>query len=206
MVVDIIIVVIVLLSTLLAYRKGLINLAIGLVAFIIAFAVTVILYKPVANLIINVTSIDETVENVIYEKANDVVKDNNEDENLKGQIIEQAKSNMLPQTARTLSINIVTGIVWILLFALVRIGLIFVTALANIVAKLPIIKQLNKVGGIIYGILRGLLIIYALLLVMGGVAQINSNNKINNDIDKSYIAKPMYENNILNVFFEKVNV
>ena len=61
MVVDLIIIAIVALSTFLAYKKGLVNLAIGLCAFVISIAITVILYQPISNLVINVTSIDEMI-------------------------------------------------------------------------------------------------------------------------------------------------
>ena len=163
-VVDVIIVAIILLSTFLAYRKGLVKLAIGLVAFIVAVVLTVILYQPISNLIINGTGIDEMIEDAIYEKANDIMKEDEED-SLTGEIIEQAKNEMLPETARTLAVNIVRGGVIIILFLGIRIGLKFVTFIADLVAKLPILDQINKAGGLIYGILRGALIVYALLLI-----------------------------------------
>ena len=68
-VVDLIIIAIIALSAFLGYRKGLVVLAIKLCAFIIAIAITFVIYKPVANVIINVTGIDETIENAILEKA-----------------------------------------------------------------------------------------------------------------------------------------
>ncbi len=68
-IIDICIVVFILLSIFLGYKKGLVSLAIGACAFIIAFAITFILYKPIGNLVINTTSIDETIQNVILEKV-----------------------------------------------------------------------------------------------------------------------------------------
>lgn len=68
-IIDICIVVFILLSIFLGYKKGLVSLAIGACAFIIAFAITFILYKPTGNLVINTTSIDETIQNVILEKV-----------------------------------------------------------------------------------------------------------------------------------------
>ena len=82
MVVDLIIIAMIGLSTFLAYKKGLVNLAIGLVAFIISVLITVILYQPIANLIINGTNMDETIENVIYEKANGVMQENKGEDEL----------------------------------------------------------------------------------------------------------------------------
>lgn len=201
MVVDLIIIAIVALSTFLAYQKGLVNLAIGLCAFVVSIVITVILYQPISNLVINVTSIDEMIEDTIYKKANDIMEKEEKEEDLTNSMIEMAKNEMLPQTARNMAVNIVTGAVIIVLFVGVKIALRFVSAFANAVAKLPIVDQINKAGGLVYGILRGVLIIYIILLIVNIPTQINPNNAINENIYQSYLGKTMYENNILNVFF-----
>lgn len=67
--IDVGLVAFVLLSIFLGYKKGLVSLAIGACAFIIAFAITFVLYRPIGNLVINTTSIDETVQNIILEKV-----------------------------------------------------------------------------------------------------------------------------------------
>lgn len=203
-VVDLIIIGIILLSVFLAYKKGLVSLAIGLVSFVIAIAVTIILYKPISNFVINSTNIDETIENIIYEKANETLKKDEKENNEISQIVvESTKNALLPETARVLSVNIVTGGVIVILFILVKLALRFVTSLANLIAKLPIINQINKVGGIIYGLIRGLLIVYIALLLISIIGKINSDNILHKNIENSYIGKTMYENNILNIFFEK---
>ena len=85
-IIDVIIVAIILLSTFLAYRKGLITLAIQLVAFVIAIVLTLLLYKPVSNVIINVTGIDEAIQNAILEEANDIMTNDEEGAN---QVVEK---------------------------------------------------------------------------------------------------------------------
>lgn len=201
-VVDLIIVAIVLLSTFLAYRKGLITLAIQLVAVAIAIVLTLLLYKPISNLIINVTGIDETIQNAILEEANDIMTNGEENAN---QVVEAIQNNMLPETARNISINIIEGAVILILYILIRIILKFVTALANLVSKLPIVNQLNQLGGIIYGILRGVVIVYILLLLVNLSGEINPKNKVYVAVEESYIGEMMNENNILDILFTKVS-
>lgn len=201
-IVDLIIIAIILLSTFLAYRKGLITLAIQLVAVVIAVVLTLILYKPASNLIINVTSIDETIQNAILEEANDIMTNEEEGAN---QIVETIQNNMLPETARTISINIIEGAVILILYVIIRIALKFVTALANLVSKLPILNQFNKLGGVIYGILRGLLIVYIILLLVNLSGEIEPQNVVYTSIQDSYIGKMMNENNILDILFTKVS-
>lgn len=195
---DLIIIAIIVLSALLAYRKGLINLSIQLCAVIISVVIIILIYKPISNLIINTTGIDETIQNTLLEKATEIMQNENEES---GQIVEMAQNEMLPETARTLSINIVQGMVIIILYILIRIALRFVTALANFVAKLPIINQFNKIGGIIYGVLRGLLIVYIALLIISLAGEVNKDNSVYVTVEQSYIGKVMSDNNILNIFF-----
>ena len=185
-VVDLIIVAIILLSTFLAYKKGIITLAIQLVAVVIAIVLTLILYKPVSNVIINVTGIDETIQNAILEEANDIMTNGEEGSN---QVVESIQNNMLPETARTISINIIEGAIILILYIVIRIILRFVTALANLVSKLPILNQLNQLGGIIYGILRGILIVYIILLLVNLSGEIEPQNLLKSCSKFSNIAK-----------------
>ena len=62
---DIILVAIIALNVFICYRKGLVKLAVGLIAVIVAIIVSVVLYKPVSNIIIENTDIDENIENTI---------------------------------------------------------------------------------------------------------------------------------------------
>lgn len=200
-IIDLVIIGIIIVSTFLAYKKGLVSLAIQLCSFIIAIVLTIILYQPISNLVINTTSIDEMIENTIYEKANSIMQENSDSE-VTNQIVETAKNEMLPETARNLAINIVRVGVIIILIIAIKIALRFVDAIANIIAKLPIINQLNRAGGMIYGVLRGILIIYAVLLIINIAGQISPNNTVNKGIEESFLGETMYKNNILNVLFK----
>ena len=219
--IDIIVIAIIALSVYLGYRKGLIALAIKLFAVIIALVATLILYRPISTLIINNTSLDETIQNAIIEKAegtNDENKENNTEVNnaenntqnnteiiekeVQNNLVEQAKAEMLPETARSIAINIINIAVILILYFAIKIALHFVTAIANIIAKIPIIKQFNKLGGIIYGLLRGILLIYVILLIISFVGQINPENQVHKSINESNITKAMYQNNILNILIK----
>ncbi len=203
-IIDIIIIAIIAISTFLAYKKGLIALAIKLCAFIIAIVVTFILYNPVSNLVINVTNIDETVQNAILEKTTDLINQEeiaNQNETMQN-LINQAKEGTLPEASRELAISIVKFGVMIILFLALRIGLVFVTALANMLAGLPIIKQLNKSGGIVYGLLRGIILVYAIFMIMVIVQKVNPTMNIEENIKETFIAKYMYEHNVLNIFIK----
>ena len=197
--VDIIIVAVVVLSTVLAYKKGLIAQAIKLCAVIIAIIATLLFYRPVANFIINTTNIDETIQNSIYERAYEVSTQRKNGEDAEKDLIEGAKLAGIQQTSRELSIQIINVGVILILFFGIKIALRFVTALADAVAKLPILNKLNKVGGLIYGILRGIVIVYACLLLISFVGKIDDHSFTHTAVEQSNLGKTMNENNILNV-------
>ncbi len=205
-IVDIIMIAIIALSIFLGYRKGLIALGISLCAVIISLAVTLILYKPIGNLIINNTSLDENIKQTILQNNTEGTENKESSdsmvENTVRQGIEGVKTEILEQTANDLSTNIIYIAVIIILFFIVKIALHFITAIANLVAKLPIIKQFNKAGGIIYGALRGVIIVYVALLLISLIGGIFPENKVEEEIEKSYITKAMYENNLINVLLK----
>lgn len=201
MIVDFIIVLIIAISTFLAYKKGLVVVAIQLVAAVIAVLITLVLYKPVTNLVVNLTSIDETIQNQILERANAAIENQNEN---KDKVIESIQKNMLPETARTISINVIQGAVIIILYAIMRIALRFITAIANWISKLPILNQFNKLGGAIYGTVRGIIIVYVVLIAISLIGEVNPENNIYQSIENSSIGKNMSDKNVLNVLFEEI--
>lgn len=200
-IIDITIILFILASIFLSYKKGLISLAINLVAFIIAIAITLLLYKPIANLIINITPIDEKLQMGIQEKVESIISENKEENEITSELIESAKQGFLPDASRSFAINIINGITMIVLFIIVRISLILIHSLADVISKLPIINQFNKLGGILYGLLRGVLITYIILMVINLSISVNPKGTLNEVIQESYLAKTMSKYNILNIFF-----
>lgn len=206
MVVDLIIVAILALSIFLGYRKGLVKLAVKLCAFIIALVVTLVLYQPISNIIINNTGLDEKLQDIILEKSNEVVEQSANTVNdtpaqgLTEQMAENAKSQLLPSAARDLAVNIIRIGVMLVLYIVIKIAISIIAALADKIAELPILHQFNKAGGILYGAIRGIIIVYVILLLIGLVGEINPDNRAHKEVENSYLGKVMYENNIFELF------
>ena len=198
MIADIIIIAVLALSIFLGYKKGLIELGISLCAVVIAIVATLILYRPITNIIINTTNLDETIETKIVENLSIAEQDGEDETNIQGQI----QNEILPTTAREISISIIRTGVMLILYIVIRIVLRFVTALANLIAKLPVLEQFNEIGGIIFGAIRGIAFVYIVLLIISFVGQVNSTNIVHTEIEKSFIAKEMYNNNIISLLIK----
>lgn len=199
-IIDIILVAILILSTFLGYKKGLVKLGAKLFAGIIAIVVTLILYRPIAGIIIKNTPIEANLKNAIITNASKSVENNKEenDENkistqVTNQVAEQVKNEILPQEAEKIAQGVIFAITGILLFIIVKIALSIVITLLDFVANLPILKQFNDVGGLAYGLVRGAIIVCVIVLLLGIMAKMNPENNLNKNIEDSHITKIIYE-------------
>ncbi len=199
-VIDIILVLIVALSAFLGYKKGLVELGAKLFAGIIAIVITLIIYKPVGNIIIKNTSIDEKIENTILEKTTNVIDENSKISDNKyiqdasDNAVSQVKEEVLPEQARNIAVNIVYVATALILFIISKIVLSIVISLANAVASLPILKQFNEIGGFLYGLVRGAIISLVLILVIGTIAKLNPNGSLSKNVESTYLLKEVYDN------------
>lgn len=109
----------------------------------------------------------------------------------------EAKNTIVDSAARNVAITIINLGVLIALFFVSRIVLIFIRALTQFITKLPVIKQFDKLGGIIYGILEALIIIYVILTILSLVSPLISTSGIIQAIENSFIGSIMYNNNLL---------
>lgn len=190
-IIDIILIAIIVLSAFLGYKKGLVKLGAKLFAGIIAIIITIAMYKPVSGMIINNTTIDEKIENAIIQNTTNFINENDKTQN---GITEHVEKNILPEQAENLSKNVVYVITSLVLFIAVKIILSIIISLMDFVANLPILKQFNEIGGIIYGIVRGALIVCVCVLLIGVYTKINPESTLNNNIQNSYLTKIIYEN------------
>lgn len=197
-VIDIILVLIVALSAFLGYKKGLVELGAKLFAGIIAIVITLIIYKPVGNIVIKNTSIDEKIENTILEKTTNVIdgnskiSDNKYIQDASDNAVSQVKEEVLPEQARNIAVNVVYVATALILFIVSKIVLSIVISLANAIASLPILKQFNEIGGFLYGLVRGAIISLVLILVIGTIAKLNPNGSLSKNVESTYLLKEVY--------------
>ncbi len=203
---DVIVVAIIALNVYLCYRKGLVNLAVGLIAVVAAIILSVIFYKPITNLIVEKTEFDEMIENTIVETfAPEGVSEGQVKyvgilsmlETEIGNAVNETKNEVVYETAGAMATKIINLIVFIGIFTAVRVILFALTFVADAITSLPILKQLDDVGGILYGLIKALLIIYVVLAIVSVVVSFTASTAISDAIDSSYVTKFFYNNNLL---------
>lgn len=198
-IVDLIIIAIILLFTLLGYKRGLIKVAIKLCTFIIALVISIMFYKPIADSIITNTGIDESIEETIT--SNILPEGLSEDEEISlpndlPSIIVKNSENTVKGISNSISTTIIETACLLIIFIGVKIILKFVTFIADLIAKLPILNQFNKLGGTIYGVLEGLLIVFVGFAVISLIAPL-IDTSIFEAINGSTLGSFLYNNNLL---------
>lgn len=201
-VIDFLILLIILICTFIGYKRGLVKVVVGLLAFVIALVASVILYKPISNLIIEKTNLDDNIQAGIYEeiKGEDIEKsDNGIIEFANQYLVSEMKEVTAELISESITETIIEVITFIILLILIRIILMFANAIFGLIAELPIIKQFNKAGGTIYGILQGIIInyiIFAIIIVGIQIAKVDKVT-IDNTIGESKIGSVLYNDNII---------
>ena len=206
---DIILVVILAGSIFLGYKKGLVKVAVSLFALIISLVVTLVFYRPISSAIINNTDWDEKIEQIIIENTTKKIEETDQNGNILedaqkyiGNAVAEGQNNAVENVAPVIAERVISIGTMIVLFIATRLVLILLTLVSNVITNLPIIKQFNELGGLIYGVIRGLIVVYALLAIAFFIVSMSSNTNITNAIDSSFITKFMYSHNILlNIIF-----
>lgn len=212
-IVDIIILAIVLLSIFIGYKRGLIKCAINVLSFFIAIIVVILLTTPISNLIINNTKIDDNIretisKNITFNNDDGELKLDENNSNSPTVVIEyinnmmtNAASDTTKSVADALAENITIMIinigVAVVLFIGTKFALMFVKVVADIIGKIPLIKQFNNAGGAIYGVASGIVRVYLILAVISILAPLFTDSSIIQAVNDSMIGSGMYNNNIL---------
>ncbi len=208
MIVDLIIGVIIILFLIIGYKKGLVFCLINLATFIVAIVLAFALCSPVAELVKNTTEVDENMKAFIIShmpggedidlKANEQLPDpikNAIDDSVAS--INEAKEKAIDATATEITNNVLKAICFVAIFFLVKILMWVLKLVSRIFTKIPVIEQINSLGGMIVGTLEGLIIVYVIFGVIALISPMLTNTAIVDSINGSFFGKMMYNNNVV---------
>ena len=185
-------------TTFIGYKLGLIKVAFGILSFIIAILISLLLYRPISNLITNHTPIPEKIETQIESRLSSEDKENTNFIDTYYHNAKKASVSVISKNVTNTIINIGSALI---VFILARIILLFLKISTDLIAKLPLIKQCNQVGGFVYGVIAGFVIIYIFFTIISILSPIVNLSTFLKIINSSIIGNIMYNNNIIFMFF-----
>ena len=208
-IVDLIILAIFALCVFIGYKRGLTKCLISVLAFFIAVIISAVFFKPASAIVTSTTQIDENIETSIvnfFENEDSKNEDEN-DENSSPimkyisdkaeEATEEKKKEIVSNAAKDISGKIIDVLCFIGIFIVVRIVLLFIKAIAELITKLPIINQCDKIGGVIYGVLQSFIIVFIGLALITFVSTMVNNYSVLELVNQSYIGSILNNNNIL---------
>lgn len=217
--VDLVLISIVISNAFWGYRRGLVNVIFQVLAFIVSLLIMFVLYKPVANTIMKNTSLDERLTVAIASNlSGTTLADGNlidaEQSNISTSVVNlinsfvtealhKAETNVVGYVSGQLARMMIYTGTMLALFIISRTLLVIVRFVAELIGNLPIIKMFNKSGGLIFGVIKGFVIAYAILAVLSVISPLISQIGIISAIQDSTFGSAMYNNNILLKLFFK---
>lgn len=108
-----------------------------------------------------------------------------------------AKEAVIKVVAYKLTDVIFNAILYIVVFVVILVILRIIFAVTGIFSKLPVIKELNKTGGLIFGLLEGLFVVWILFIVITANASQGWASSALADIGSNGFLEFLYNNNLI---------
>lgn len=218
LIVDGIIILIFALCAFIGYKRGLTKCLLRLCTAILAIIIAVVLYKPFYNFVIDSTLIDDNIQYSIEKMINknsteDEAAEVKENSGMPGPIVKYVNKN-LKETAEKEKTKAITEVsksaaqlivmigCIIIIYIIAKILLRIITVVFDIFTKLPVIKQFNEIGGLLYGIIEAFFLVVVAFTLISVITPLVGNYAVTGMIEQSYIGKLFYNTNIiLNIIF-----
>ena len=214
-IIDIIIILVIGLSIFLGYKKGLLRSLYSVGGYFISIFLGFILREPITD-ILNKTSlpakISEAVEKKIiaYNGGNSEIQEglklppafDNILTKLKGSALSDYKADMVKQITSVI-VSIIAIIIIIIIVLIISLALKKVILAAR---KLPIIKQVDALGGMALGLLQGVIILSLAFLVLYMFSSSDKLQGLISLVDKSKLAIFFFKKNILLILISKMKI
>lgn len=198
------------------WKRGFVRSLLSTFSIVISLALAVMLYPVVSNFLADsaITGyVTQNVQQMLGAQSDGGTETGAEEQapaeqlNLPEQVgkkladgagaVQDAVADSIAGGVASLAINVLSILI---VFLVVRVGLMLVTALLEHVFRLPVLSTVNRLLGGALGLAGGVLVVYVLLGLLTFVATTDSTNAIVQNVRESRIASQMYDNNIIMKF------
>lgn len=149
--IDIVILIIVGIFTIIGYYRGILGTAFSLVQYVAVIYFAVLLTPVFSQFLISTFKLDIVILDFVYSNPG---------------ICESILPLLEEEVINSIVFRIINVISIILLFILLKLLFSIIFSILNKITKLPIINEVNKLGGIIIGLVEGIAITYLLMIII----------------------------------------
>ena len=223
-VVDVVILIIIAITTMLGFKRGLSLSLIRIASFIITIILVVLLTNPVANFVKSETDLDDNLKKSLYNmfllrnenEAREEIREEKAKEtktplekySLKvtteiKENIEKRQEEMAEKASESTKNMIIMFGVAAIIFIVFRIIFLVVGAFVGAVTDLPVLYQVDKAGGIVYGLLEGIFITLIILTIVYLINIPLTDNSVTQAVEHSILGGLLYDRNPITLIFFK---
>ncbi|WP_352418777.1 CvpA family protein [Proteiniborus sp.] len=224
--VDICIFAILAINSIVGFNQGFIISIFNLVGLIVSYFIARLYYPIVAQFILNNQSMYDKLRSFVDKRLYSTFEDKSdaissvslfEGLNLPKPLIDMilkspkvgSYTSELSETAIDIMSEALTRIFidvisLIIAFVIARIAIIFVVRILSLFSELPLLKQFNKIFGLGFGLIKGMLIILIILAILTPFISVAPSGFLAEGIFDSEIGYYLYDNNILLKYLKNV--
>ncbi|MBC7960738.1 MAG: CvpA family protein [Vallitaleaceae bacterium] len=104
----------------------------------------------------------------------------------------------------TIATIVINALAFLIVFVIVLLLMRIIALLLHFVSKLPVVHQMDKLGGLAIGIIQGTLIVWVVCTVISFMIAVQGNEKLLLLIERSPVVQLFYNNNLLVEFIGNI--
>ena len=192
------------LSAFIGYKKGMVKIVLSMVAMIITYLLAAALTIPVSMALKSATPVYDSIEKSVGSlvKESEVDSSSIEQLNLPKQIEDkimeganEVASEFNEYLVKAISNLILKALTFFILMVVIYIILSIIIKIFDFVAKLPLLNSINKSGGLVIGLVKGLLFVWIGCLVVTAFSDKPWAQETFRQINDNKLLTFIYENN-----------
>lgn len=199
MLIDIILILFIFAGGYFGLKKGIINVVNTIIAILLSVILSALLQNSVAN-VLNESKLGKNINIVVKENIEKIViKDDGNSNSAYNAVLGTIKSALnIDERSQQITLSIIRILSFVAIFILITIVIFILKLVLNIVVSFPVLSSINKLGGLGFGVLKNIMIVYILLSLIFFLTLIPQlSDVITSKINSTYVTKILYNNNVL---------
>lgn len=106
-------------------------------------------------------------------------------------------SGLYEKVGDFVAVQVVHRLAWVLAFTVILILLVVAVHFLDVIAKLPVLRNINRIGGLAVGLVEGLIVVWIVLLAIALCQGTEYGRELMSSIETNVFLKFLNDNNLL---------
>lgn len=175
------------------FKSGFLKMGFGVVSFVVAILLGRVLYTPIAEFLKN-TPIYTGILSAVQRQT---VTPQEGSGSLLTDLFQKSGEAVSEFLANSLAELVLHVVAFLLVVVAVKLLMFLIAKLLRLFASLPGIGLINRIAGLVFGVIEGMIIVTILLAGVSVISPLRENPVIHQEIEKSIVVREWYLSNPL---------